>query len=450
MMKHSSALRLLSLLLALLTALACFAGCNDDTDGEEPDAPVHVDYVAATKLDMASESKKAEATVKSFIDGDTTHFYVTDTEMAPEGVVKARYLAIDTPESTGRIEEWGKTAAAFTKSTLKSAESIILESDTAEWNMDNNDRHLLWVWYRKAGETEYRNLNIEILQSGYAVASNSGQNRYGKTCLAALAQATAEKLYVHSEELDPTFPYGAATEVTLKELRVNRDAYEGQKVAFEGVIMQGGTTLYIEEYDEEDGRSYGVQVYLGYTPPAGTARFLVTGNRVRIVGSFLYAEVVNAYQVSGIIFDPMKPKDPTNTQLIEKEVGVTYTPILDLNDFVNGKTEITVGEEKVSFANNELALYTAKAVQGLTVIDTWTTKTGDNAGAISLTCEKDGVTFTVRTAKLYDENDVLVTADRFEGKTIDVQGIIDAYTPENSTEAQIQLKVVTLSNITVY
>lgn len=449
-MKHRISLRLLSLLLALLTLAACFVACNDETDGDEPDAPVHVDYVAATKLDMTSETKKAEATVRSFIDGDTTHFYVTDTEMAPEGVVKARYLAIDTPESTGRIEEWGKTAAAFTKAALKSAESILLESDTAEWNMDNNDRHLLWIWYRKAGETEYRNLNIEILQSGYAVASNSGQNRYGKTCLAALAQATAEKLYVHSDELDPTFPYGAATEVTLKELRVNRDAYEGQKVAFEGVIMQGGTTLYVEQYDEEDGRNYGVQVYLGYTPPAGASRFLKAGNRVRIVGSFLYAEVVNAYQVSGIEYDPMKPGDPANTYLLEQGVGVTYTPILDLADFTSGKTEITVGEEKVSFANNELALYTARAIQGLRVIDTWTTQTGDDAGAISLTCEKDGATFTVRTAKLYDENDALVTADRFVGKTIDVQGIIDSYTPKDSTEAQIQLKVVTLSNITIY
>lgn len=448
-MKQRNTLRLLSLLLALLAMLGTFAACKkgDDDEGEEP--LVHVDYVAETKLDMTSDTKKAEATVRSYIDGDTTHFYVTDTDMAPDGVVKARYLAIDTPESTGRIEEWGKTAAAFTKATLQSAESILLESDSAEWNYDNNGRHLLWIWYKRAGDAEYRNLNIEILQSGYAVASNSGQNRYGKTCLAALAQATAEKLYVHSGEKDPSFPYGAATEVTLKELRVNRDAYEGQKVAFEGVITQGGTTLYVEQYDEEDGCNYGVQVYLGNTPPAGTSRFLKAGNRVRIVGSFLYAEVVNAYQVSGVIYDAMKPNDPANTKLIAENQTISHTVVEDFANFVTGTSAITVGDEVREFKNSELALYTAREITGLTVKSTWTTQSGDNTGAISLTCEKDGVTFTVRTIKLY-ENGELVTAERFEGATIDVKGIIDAYTSEGSSEAQIQLKVFSLGAITIY
>jgi len=448
-MKNRTLWRLLSLLLALLMLLSCLVACDKDGDEESP-APVHVDYVGTTKLDMTSDTKKVEATMKSHIDGDTTHFYVTDTEMAPSGVVKARYLAVDTPESTGRLEEWGKTAAAFTKSKLKDAEKILLESDTAKWNMDNNGRHLLWIWYKNEGETEYRNLNIELLQNGYAVASNSGQNRYGTTCLAALAQAKAEKLYVHSGEKDPTYPYGAATEVTLKELRVNRDAYLGQKVVFEGTIMQGGTTLYIEQFDEEDGRSYGVQVYLGYTPPAGTGSFFMTGNRVRIVGSFQYAEVVNAYQVSGVEYNPMKPNDPGNTQLLETKLPTTATEITDLASFVNGTTTLTVGDEQKTFQNKELALYTKREVKGLTVKSVYTTANGgDNDGAISLTCEKDGVTFTVRTIVLY-ENGTLVTADRFEGKTLDVEGIIDAYTPEGETDTKIQLKVFSLGAITIH
>lgn len=451
-MKARTSLRLLSLLLALLAMLACFASCNDDdTDGGDDTPPVHVDYVADTKLDMNSTSKKVAATVKSYIDGDTTHFYVDDTTVAAGGVVKARYLAIDTPESTGRLEEWGKTAAAFTKSKLKSATSILLESDTDKWNMDNNGRHLLWVWYKTSEDAEWRNLNIEILQSGLAVASNSGQNRYGATCMAALNQAKAENLYVHSEELDPTYPYGAATEVTLKELRLNRDAYEGQKVAIEGVITQGGTTLFVEQYDEEDERYYGVQVYLGYTPPAGTSRFLKAGNRVRIVGSFLYAEVVNAYQISGIFYDPMKPGDPANTYLIEEGVAVTHTLIEDVSDFMTGTTDMTVGEETKTMANNELALYTAVELKGLTVTGTSTTtkEDSDNKGAITLYCEKDGVRISIRTIVLR-ENGEVVTADRFEGKTIDVKGIVESFTPEGSTTAQIQVKVFSLAAITIH
>lgn len=442
--------KILALLLSLLMLMACAVGCGPDSEDPADQEPVHehVDYVANTTLDMSSTSRKIKATVKSYIDGDTTHFYVEQSADFPEGVVKARYLAIDTPESTGRLEEWGKTAAAFTKETLKNAVEIMLESDNDTWNTDSNGRHLLWIWYKTSADAEWRNLNLEILQKGLAVASNSGQNRYGSTCMSALNQAKVEKLYVHSDEKDPTFPYGAATEITIKELRINREAYEGQKVAIEGVIVQGGTTIYLEQYDEEDGRSYGVQVYLGHTPPVGTSDFLLVGNRVRIVGSFQYAEVVNAYQIAGIIYNPMKPDDPANTSLLETKQPVTYTEIENLAEFTTGKMEFEVDGETVSFGNNELAMYTAVSIKGLTVVDTWTTQSGDNAGAISLTCEKDGVRITIRTIKLYDGNE-LVTADRFMGKTIDICGIVDSYTPEGSTEAQIQIKVFKLSAITI-
>ena len=439
-------LRLMAGIAALLMLVSAFVACQPEEQRE------HIDYVANTKLDLASESLKIEATVKSYIDGDTTHFYVSPSAEFPDGVIKARYLAIDTPESTGKLEEWGKAAAAHTKEKLKNAYAIMLESDTAEWNKDNNGRHLLWIWYKTEEAGEWRNLNIEILQSGYAVASNSGQNRYGTTCLAALAQASAEKLYVHSGEKDPTYPYGAATPVTLKELRTNREAYEGVKVAVEGVIAQDTNgTLYIEQFDEEDGKYYGMQVFYGYNMATSAKRFLKTGNLVYLVGTFQYAEVVNAYQIAGLEYDQMKPGDPAFTHLIEKEQPISYTEISDLANFTNGKTDVMVGEETVNFANNELALHTSVSLTNLKVVDTYTTtkETSDDKGAISLTCEKDGVTITIRTIVLR-ENGVIVTADRFEGKTIDVKGIVDAYTPEGSTEAQIQIRVFSVDAITIH
>ena len=438
-------LRLMASLLALLMLASAFVACNDKKTE-------HIDYVANTKLDMASESLKIEATVKSYIDGDTTHFYVKESEEFPDGIVKARYLAVDTPESTGKLEEWGKAAAAHTKEKLNNAYAIMLESDTAEWNKDSNGRHLLWIWYKTEESGEWRNLNIEILQNGYAVASNSGQNRYGTTCLAALAQASAEKLYVHSGEKDPSYPYGAATPITLKELRTNREAYEGVKVAVEGVIAQDTNgTLYIEQLDAEDGNYYGMQVYYGYSIATSAKRFLKTGNLVYLVGTFQYAEVVNAYQIAGLEYDQMKPGDPAFTHLIESAQVIPYTEITNLADFTNGKTDVIVGEETVSMANNALALHTSVSLKNLKVVDTYTTtkETSDDKGAISLTCEKDGVTITIRTIVLYEDG-VLVTADRFEGKTIDVEGIVDAYTPEGSTNEQIQIRVFSLDAITIH
>ena len=135
-------------------------------------------------------------------------------------------------------------------------------------------------------DTQYRNLNIEILQEGLAIASNSEQNRYGSTCGAAIAQAKRLELRCYSSEKDPNFYYGAAQELTLKELRLNAANYEGQKVAFEGVIFKDHSeTVYVEEYDEETGMYYGMTVYYGYSASGKMLEILTVGNRVRIVGT---------------------------------------------------------------------------------------------------------------------------------------------------------------------
>lgn len=443
--------RLLALLVAVLMLLPCAVACNKN-EGNSDKNHVHVDYVANTKLDMSSESLKIEATVKTYIDGDTTHFYVDDTSAFPEGYVKARYLAIDTPESTGKIEAWGKTAANFTKEKLKNAYAIMLESDNNIWNTDSNGRSLLWVWYKTDESSDWRNLNIEILQNGYAYASNSGQNRYGTTCMAALNQADAENLYVHSSEKDPSYPYDAATLVSIKELRSDPAAYDGSKVAVTGMIAQKTATgLYLEEFDAEDEQYYGMYVYYGNNLPYGTENFLVTGNLVYYVGIFQYATAVDAYQIGGIVYDMMKPGDPAYTHLVERDQTIAFTPT-DIEALTSGETKISSpdGDVVTTYVGNFAALHTSVSLEGLTVVRTYTTEDPESKskGAISLTCEKDGKTITIRTIVLYEDGQ-LVTADRFEGKTIDVKGIVEAFAPEGSTQADIQVKVFSLDNITI-
>ena len=255
-MKHNVIIRVLAVLLLATMLLCSFVACNNANNGEQTDENentdlVHVDYAADLKLNMNSDSLKQEVTVNIYIDGDTTHFKVP-TSVMPEGILKARYLAVNTPESTGRIEPWGKAASNFTKEKLKNATSIIIESDNGTWNADSTGgRYMVWVWYKTADMTDYRNLNLELLQNGLAIASNSAQNRYGETCMKAIEQAKAEKLYVYSPEKDPDFHYGAAQEMTLRELRINLQSYNGAKVAFEGVIaaIYDGS-FYVEEFDE--------------------------------------------------------------------------------------------------------------------------------------------------------------------------------------------------------
>ena len=179
-----SARRILILLLGLCLLLtAC--GSSAAPTAPETQAPTElkesVDYAAAVKLDMTSDTAKQVVTVKSFIDGDTVHFHVPEQVM-PQGVLKARFLAVNTPESTGKIEEYGKAASRFTREKLENAREILIESETSGWDPDSTgDRYLVWIWYRTDDTEEYRNLNIEILQNGLAIANSAAGNRYGET-----------------------------------------------------------------------------------------------------------------------------------------------------------------------------------------------------------------------------------------------------------------------------
>ena len=453
--------RVLSLLTLVCLLASLFTGCGETAPATEPtEAPTQgveatvgstepleiIDYATAVKLDMASPTAKQEVTVKTLVDGDTTHFYVPSSVM-PGGVLKARYLAINTPESTGKIEEWGKKASNFTREKLSNASSIIIESDTGTWNADSTgDRYLCWVWYKPAGESEYRNLNLEILQNGLAIASNSSQNRYGEYAVAAIAQARAQKLNVHSGEKDPDFFYGDAYEVTLKELRTNIEAYNGLKVAFNGVVtVNDNNSVYVENYDAETDMYYGMAVYYGFGLSGAGLEILNVGNEVRIVGSVQYYEAGGTWQVSDVNYRAMKPDDPGNIQKLSEGNAPAYR-LTDAETF-NKATVTIVGEEgDQEFPYSQLAMSTSVEMKGLKVVDVYTTKNEESAskGAMTLTCKVGNQYISVRTVVLYDENGNLVTEDAYMGKTIDVKGIVDFFSDS------YQIKVYSTNSITVH
>lgn len=448
---------------ALLACLiACFfAGCNDSpnapTDGttvpstEAPSEPIEtaplqfIDYAANVKLNMASETAKEEVTVKMFIDGDTTHFYVPSSVMS-NGVLKARYLAINTPESTGKIEEYGKKASQFTKEKLSNATSIIIESETSTWDADSTgDRYLAWIWYKTADSEDYRNLNIEILQNGLAIANNASANRYGEACVAAIAQARAHKLNVYSGQKDPDFYYGEAVELTLKELRTNIDSYNGMKVAFNGVVtMNNNNTVYVESFDPETNMYFGMSVYYGFNLNGTGLDILTVGNEVRIVGSVQYYEAGGTYQVSDLNYRLMKPDDPGNIQKLSEGNAPAYV-LTSADTFVNGRVEVAREDSLDSFSYAQLAMSTSLEMKNLKVIDIYTTSNEDSAskGAMTLTCEVDGVRVSVRTVVLLDENGQLITQDAYLNKTIDVKGVVDYF------DGTYQIKVFSADNIIV-
>ena len=441
--------RILSLLLAVCLIVACFTGCKDKADSQSGGKTV--DYVANTKLNLDSDTKKQEVTVKSFIDGDTTHFNVP-ADISADGTLKARYMGINTPESTGKIEEWGKKASNFTKEKLSGAKAIIIESDNNQWNVDSTGgRHLVWIWYKPYDDADYRLLNLELVQNGLSISCGTTADRYGDAMTNAFQQAKAQKLNVFSGEKDPDFYYGEAYEVDLKHLRANTDIYSGTDVAFEGVITyNNNNSVYVEEYDAETDMYYGMAVYYGYQT-GEILNILKVGNRVRVVGSLQYYETGGTWQVSDVSFREFKPEDPGNTIKISEGNAPAYEEI-DVAKFDSGTVDVDVissldSEETTvkttDYAN--LIMSTTVSVKNLKVVDIYTTDNGGNSdGAMTLTCQVGGTTIDVRTIVLRDENGNLYTEADFMGKTIDVKGIVDYFSGE------YQIKVFTINDITVH
>ena len=434
-------------IVSLLLVLCLFTGCAPANQGGGDTTPQieEVDYAASVKLDRESTYKQEEVTVKQFIDGDTVHFH---SNQISGGVLKARFLAVNTPESTGKLEEFGKTAAAFTTEKLAAAESIVVESDTENWDADSTGgRYLVWIWYKTKDMSDYRNLNIELLQNGLAIASSSFNNRYGTTCAAAIDQAKLLKLNVYSGQKDPNFFYGLATEIDLKELRTNIAAYNGQKVAFTGVVtMHYNNGIYVEQYDPETNMYYGMYAYYGFN--FSGMHLIQVGSEVRLAGSV--SEFSGSWQVSGMTYSDFIPTDD-DVKLISSNNPPAFV-VTDPVTFATGKVDVSAvdpetDEETVkTYDYAELAMGTSIEMKNLYVKSVYTTQSdkATSDGAMTLTCEANGVTIDVRTIVLTDDNGNIITADAYQGKTIDVKGIVDFF------NGDYQIKVMDDAYITVH
>jgi len=401
-------------------AILCLVFCLMLNDAYAESPAKSIDFVGQLRLDIASETIKTEVTVKTFVDGDTTHFLLP-ADGSESAVLRARYLAINTPEITGKVEEYGKKAASFTKEKLSAAESILIESDSDRWNPDSTgDRYLVWVWYRNKGESDYRCLNLELLQNGLAIANSTANNRYGSTCMAALNQAKAEKLNLYSGQKDPDFYYGQAIELTLRELRTNTAFYNGKKVAFNGVVtMNRSQSVYVEAYDAETGLYFGMPVYYGHGMSGAGLEILSVGNEVRIVGTLQYYEAGSVWQVSGLSYRMMKPDDPGNIQKLSDGHSAAYTP-LDIPHFVQGQISLSVNDEIRTFSAAELALGTSVSVPEVLVESAH----ADEYGGLILNCTSSRFPLLVKTEPLM-QGGILLQPDYFVGKSISIKGIID-------------------------
>ncbi len=290
---------------ALLLTLMAPTGCGKK----------FVDYAAETRIHTQDwktsdfwETGCGQATLKRNVDGDTAHFTAGSTQRFLQG----RFNGIDTPESTGVIEKWGKKAAHFTADILNKAKTIILETEREDGlkkpENDTNNRYMVWVWtserpIEEEDGSQLQLLNLRVVQEGFSPAKGAIGSVYQDAFLNADAQAQKFKMHIWSKDVDDEFYVGAATISNLKDIFSEPDEHVGEKVYVEGVVTRTmGTNAYIQESFENDEtgaiENYGCYIFTQYKQ----YDILKRGNRIGAVG--IVAEHFGSYQLVDVKYTP--------------------------------------------------------------------------------------------------------------------------------------------------
>lgn len=417
--------KILTILLAI--CILCFTvACENEPTGSESSQEIEfVDYVANTTLDQVISNSSnvfgaegiAYAKLVRNVDGDTTIFTVNDRE------ITARYLGVDTPEATGQVEEWGKTASNFTAEKLNSATSIILQTNGGPMSVDTTGtRYLAYIWYQPAADAEYRLLNLELVQEGLSYGKSATASKYASQLVAAQSQAMRLKLRIFGNETDTNYFYGDAIETTVKYIIDNQAKLitDAAKVKFDCIITRNdGLYVYAQDFDNETNQVYSIMLYKGYN--LSTSK-LEPGNKVSICGNV--AMFNDQVQITGMQ-DIKLSTSLDNIQLLEQNCNIHITTI--------STTDL---EDKAPLLLRQMV-----KLENIEVIDIYTTKTGDSTGAMTITGLCEGKEITVRTSVLRKDYE-LITEDAFVGKTIHAIGIIEIYNDV------YQVRIVSIDDVT--
>ena len=162
-----------SFLLAVVLTLGLLA-CEDNKKSGSLDLnTVYSDITNSLKLDLNPDGKEfikdgvGTAKLTSVTDGDTAAFEITRN--GEKEKIRVRFYGINTPESTGKVQKWGKAASVFLKNILTQATEIVLESSTGSKAVTDSygERYLGYVWYRNSSSEDFKNVNLLLVENGY-------------------------------------------------------------------------------------------------------------------------------------------------------------------------------------------------------------------------------------------------------------------------------------------
>jgi len=316
------------LVLSVFTLFACKPEDENPVD-DVIDTNLYTTATDALTMDFTYEGLEfirdgiGEVTLEKCTDGDTATF------RSGSNTFPVRFLGINTPESTYRIDPWGKAASAFTCDKLTNATTIVLEADGDR--EDGNDRYLAWVWY------DGRLLNLELVEQAYTGTTGIVEKKYEDVMYNAELEVSPKDRRIWGE-LDPDFDYSLdGTQITIEELATHPELYEYQKVVVVGIVAaEVGIHPYLV-----DGSGYGIYMYLGYD----NSYYVEPGNEIRVEGlnlSYFPDKETGSPQLIGFVKRNVELVSEGNV-VTPRDLVVADIEVIDLGSYVRVQ-DITVTE----------------------------------------------------------------------------------------------------------
>ena len=256
---------LLTLLLGLVI-LPFVNGCSSNSEMKS-------DITYATKLSEDYEGKSfihdgiGEVKFSKSIDGDTSIF------KEGNNIIKVRYFGINTPESTAKIEPWGRAASSFTKEHLVNAEKIVLQRDPSSEQFDSaGSRYLGLVWIKDSSSPDFYCLNLLLVEHAFTNNQiNDPRSPYLKSFSDAEAYAKKTGRRVHGEEDKSIDTSGKISEVTVSELLADFEKYNnGGDLHIRGIVTNvSGDNFYVSDKgDNKENNS--IYAFAGFSTGLGS------------------------------------------------------------------------------------------------------------------------------------------------------------------------------------
>ena len=324
-----------AILLVCIMATVCFVAC-DKTDDVADNTKFYDAITKELTLNKSYEGKSfltdgiGVAPVSAYTDGDTTRF------VSGDNTVTIRYYCVDTPESTGGVQKWGKAASLFVKNQLSQATLIVLESSTGGKPVVDSygSRYLGYVWYKTANDANLKNLNVELIENGFSEnkAINTAAYPYYNVMDKANEFARSIKLRIYSDLDDPLFSTDPV-KMTVKDFIENNESYyneetdSGSRVEFDAYLESlstspsGTNTFTAVQYDPETGATYKIFVYAGYA--SYSASKMKLGHLYRIIGTI--QKYNGNFQVSGVEYSEIyQDQQEGGSYILQKNYYLTF------------------------------------------------------------------------------------------------------------------------------